>query len=122
MLWLLKIVGYLQRGLLWVGKNFWKFLGAFFGGLSVIFGIAYLIQKRKTSRYASDDKFIALKQKVSNLDANNVVIGEKNKETEAEILRIEEEKIKLQKEVDEVREIYSMTDEEVLSEFQRLYQ
>lgn len=118
---LLSLWSYLKRAIVWISKNLWKFLVAFFGGLSVILGISYLIQKRKAATYKSDAKFLALKARVEGLNNVRILVEEENEKDEKEIVRIEEEKDKLRAEVEEMRKVHDMTDEEILVEFKKLY-
>lgn len=117
-----KLWGWIKKVCVWIYHNFWKFLVAFFGGLSVIFGASYIVQKRRSKSLLADEQFKTLKEKVNKYESLVNLLEEENETAEAEVTRLQEEKEKIKSEIEEAKDTIGLTDEEVLWEFRRIYQ
>lgn len=121
LVWILDAVEWIKKAVVWIVRNVWKFLAAFLGGLAVIFGISYIVQKRRRDKLLANEKFKTLKARVEAFESMGKVLEEENASDEAEVAKLEEEKEKLKVEIEEAKDVIGMTDKEILAEFRRLY-
>lgn len=122
MMVLLKVWRWIKKALVWISKNLWKFLTAFFGGLAVILGISYIIKKRKGFSDLAEEKLNVLKAKLDRYDKVNKALEIENANDEENIKKLEEEKKEIEAEIDDIRgEVGGMSNEEILAEFRRIY-
>ena len=104
----------------WMKEHVWETVAAFGAGLAVIFGLAFLVQRRATQKARDEGRIAMVKGMVKELQARSQALEEQDLKDEAVVEELGKEREVLRQEVETARDIAGMTDDEALDAFASL--